>query len=229
MTKKVLFLHQPRTGGSYFKHLVWQNCKYNNYIYVDGWEVKGRDFTKDEIQEIINDKTYDKNVFVHQHCTGVDEETFLLSKNNGWMTVSFIRDMLDTICSVYFYHRKTTKWLQFHKDYYFDRSLDDFIKLNLEDKKWPWRLPSYWEEIDFIGISDRQWFDAALKKMNIDNHVDMDFRINTSINKGYNHYRLEKTISEESHNLLIETEEYQRQKQLITRIQNENIKGKENA
>lgn len=220
---KVLFIHKPKTAGTYISNYFRSAVKnLLPLIYLDGWMYKARDWNDDELAYMAKTDLYKcVDLVLHQHSNFLPEIQFKELKNNGWWSFMFMREPQDIMTSWYHFLNdippnsaayQTPAW-QAAKNL----TLDQFIcHLFVYDEVWS--LPSYWEEIDWIGLPTEANFEELFGLIGMQ-YVKRD-KSNTSTNKGYQYYRESGEISDKTHETLIATDQYILQNEIIEKLQN---------
>lgn len=112
-------------------------------------------------------------------------------------------------------------------------TLDDFINLCLGgdfefDGEWNsvhltnfraiWELPSYFEEIDFVGLPTEFYFNKLFEKLSLT--YQPTERKNESSNNGFKYYYDKGSIKEKTYTLLTQDKEIIRQMDIVKNLEN---------
>lgn len=108
---KLAFIHIPRSGGTSLRNIIKEGINKNSIKMqlLDSWILElNREWHEDELIAISNKNLYGQNnfgrYFVHNHLFGWSERAVRSFNNCGYTTFTLIRDVRDTLCSIWFYH-----------------------------------------------------------------------------------------------------------------------------
>jgi hypothetical protein len=217
---KVLFLHKPKTAGSYISRYFHKNDL--SLVYLDGWKYHGRDWNRQELTWLANTNIHKcVSIVAHQHSNSIEEAQFDEFMANGWFSFMFMREPEEVIASWYHflidmnetapsYNSPSWKTAQ-------ELSLDQFI-LNMVEYDEVWRMSSYWRDIDWLGLPTDEHFENLFNIIGIP--YTKTAEANVSSNRGYYTYREEGLISDQTHKKLITSDEYLLQHEIIRKIKN---------
>lgn len=206
--KKVAFIHIPKTAGIYVETYLQTNLKKNGYKVhqlkaTDSPRFKdphrGGDWNEEELLEIA--RCSEPAQFVSNHSPSWTPRAFREFKKMGWLTFAFVRHPGDQLCSLYFFSRE-------RYNLYVNTPLDHYVQVLLKDKTDRcWYLPEFWEEIDYI----REYTEKNFRNF-LNSHLGHVYspgpKLNTSVNKGYEHYCETGEISPSTAKLVKDNEQY---------------------
>jgi hypothetical protein len=222
---KALFLHKPKTAGTYLDIKFINNASpihENNFLYFNPWQQSYRDWSCEECKEIANLKL-NCNMITHIHSSSLGTEQFYEFKKNNWFSFIFIRDPLDIICSLYYFFKfnseatlndYTMKQVNFCRN----NSLNDFCVKAIHDNDYRvfWVLPEYFKDIDFVGIPTKKCFEELFRVLSL--VYKETEKANSSKNKGYKLYANSGAISKSNQLMLENDEEIKRQLKLVNEL-----------
>ena len=224
--KKALFLHKPKTAGSYVCDRIYKASllKHNRHImWLNGWNYKGKDWDHDCLESLCRLELREVQPIVHVHSVACDMERFLKFKHNGWFSFMFHREPLDTLTSALVYISVSKEHYQYPPDLvkpfegkFIPQDMDELLKSVIFQAHFPWRLPRYYKDIDWVRKPTEENFIELFDILNID-YEPCD-KINVSDNKGYQYYRDNGFISDETHNMIINTDDFKIQQELWENI-----------
>tara|TARA_Y100001963_G_scaffold18302_1_gene22831 strand:- start:23821 stop:25662 length:1842 start_codon:yes stop_codon:yes gene_type:complete len=247
---KVAFVHYGKAAGVFTQNYIKTNvlsekCKMYNSWWAEGKRSLTRDWTKPELIEIAGYK--DGSAFVHNHHISWDSESLQAFLDEGWFTFSFLRNPKDLICSLYFWAIDRSKKgnenpiisnpLKRHivdmsgQEDINQVSLDDFFKFFITDTegkaKKLWVLPDYIDRLDYVAEFSDENFRHFLKTYFNHEYIKEGYYknfskryFNGSGNKGYDFYHKNGDISEETHQMISDSEEYNEYLQFMKERQN---------
>ena len=96
------------------------------------------------------------------------------------------------------------------------QDMDELLKSVIFEAHFPWRLPPYYKDIDWVRKPTEENFIELFDILNIE-YTPCE-RINTSDNKGYQYYRDNGFISDETHDTIISTDAFKIQQELWENI-----------
>jgi hypothetical protein len=220
---KILFIHKPKTAGVYVSNYFHSamDCDLP-LIYLDGWSYNNRDWNSVEIAKITNLDLVDcLSVVVHQHLNKLSEEQFYAFKDQGWFSFLFMREPEEIITSWYFFLNDMDETTPSYDSPSWKAaqslSLDKFVQHLIEYDE-VWSVKPFWEDIDWLGLPQDDHFEELFKVIGLP--YEKAKRNNTSSNRGYYTYRESGEISDQTHELLISTDQYVLQHEIIKKIQN---------
>jgi hypothetical protein len=207
--KRLAFVHIMRTGGDYVNTCLCQllGDEYQlQQSWLDGLE---RDWTR---RELVAFAELEGPVFVHNHVVNWDVECIEIYKRAGFFLFTFVRDVGDQLCSLYF-------WMKERDGIPADLSLDEFIRLQvsrieISDIDYRhWEIPPYWRKLDDVAV----FSEVALARFvegtlgsHWDSHVALTAHRNESQNLGYCHYCGTGQIDAETQRLVNESDSRRR-------------------
>ena len=233
---KVAFIHYGKAGGVYMNKYMKKFVLFDYDFKVSWFDEMGRDWTSEELKEIIESDGEKK--YLHNHHINWDLESVYRAKGNGWFTFTFLRNPRDLLCSLYYWAQQVTKetgsnpigkrhfgsthfgsasseYMASIKERNLDlsdhvlMSLDEFIRkmVETEDLRRLWAVPEYAKDLDYV---------AEFKEENLSRFFELFFRHkyvpqppkNTSDNKGYDYYRENGTIEDSTDRVLRNSETY---------------------
>ena len=165
------------------------------YTIRNSWKDLKREWTKKEALEFLNNK---EKQFVHNHLYSWDDETFYKYKEKGWYTISFIRHPGDRLCSEYFHFNLKDK---------LKISLNQYIRKRALNPLKSDTIPNYWKDIDHIELFSHKKFKKFLKEKFNHNYSKQKPKLKSK-NNGYNYYRNKGIITKDTHQHLINSQEY---------------------
>ena len=206
------------------KNKTYQN--YNSWRKNDFCEKPlRRDWTEKELLEICKKNGNEDFIIAHNHHNGWSKKIISEFKKEGWFTFCFLRNPKDILCSLYFFSKQSKERTSysavgplgaiaghlspesFEAIDERDISLDEFIRKMVENPKLHrfWKLPSYIDDLDFVGKISNENIKICFKKAfgyDYKRNYSVIPRLNTTENKGYDHYFRNGTISKKSTALL---------------------------
>lgn len=210
--KKTLFLHKPKTAGSYICNRIRtaSRLEHNKHImWLDGWQYRGEDWDHDCLESLCHLEIPKVQPIVHVHTVACDMNRFLKFKHNGWFSFMFHREPLDTLTSALMYFEKK---LASKDNIIILQGMNELLKSLILKPNFPWRLPLYYKDIDWVRRPTEENFIELFDILNID-YTPCE-KINTSDNKGYQYYRDNGFISDETHEIIINTDDFKIQQEL---------------
>ena len=211
--KKLAFIHYGKAGGIYCVHYL-THFLMKGANRIDSWPKNGanlkRDWTREELLNFC-EKDYNSDVWVHNHHINWHKDVIQKYRENEWFTFSFIRKPEEILCSLWSYIRDKKGLNLFGElEQEVEKPLDQFIADILSTEKLYrnlWVLPDYIDDLDYVAEMNDKNFGDFCQKYFAHEHVPQT-RKNTSSNKGYQYYRDNGDISDETHERLINHPEY---------------------
>lgn len=232
--KKALFLHKPKTAGSYVCDRIHKASllEHNKHVmWLNGWRYRGEDWDYDCLDSLYHLEIPKAQPIVHVHTVACDTKRFLKFKYNGWFSFMFHREPLDTIASALVYLAANKEYYPYAPDLLkqlegksVPQDMSELLRLVVVeeaklpdvDRHFPWRLPPYYKHIDWVRKPTEENFIELFDILNID-YEPCD-KINVSDNKGYQYYRDNGFISDEIHDAIISMDDYKIQQELWERL-----------
>ena len=164
--------------------------------------------------------------YVHNHHYSWCERTVREFRRNGWFTFMFIRDPAELLCSLWTWARKaraagTDPRYIIQPTRLIEMELDAFIKeiISCPELRQFYALPDYVDEIDHVAEFTEDNFRLFVKTVEPGHQYGSEQIVfshrHASGNPGYGGYRRRGLISDETHELLRDTPEVQRVRELI--------------
>lgn len=209
---KTAFIHLMKSAGSTVNAHLCSKVLWRAYFRIENsWESRESDWTRDELEEFADTK--EDKIYVHSHGAAWQDDILQRYIHNDWFTFCFYRHPGDQWCSFYYWCRDVmgSSFPSVAHDY----ELDEFLRLawspsiedaelnaafqNLRDNL---DLPNRWRELSYVAIFSPEVFKKFLKKYFRSRSWHLRAN-NTSPNRGYEFYRSQGLISDETHKLLI--------------------------
>lgn len=219
--KKSIFIHKTKTAGSYvLSRLEAAICE--SYLMFDGWKLKttydqylGKDLTSSDLDKIAQFELDNIKQMVHIHSTNISIENFNKFAAYNWFSFMFLRDPLDTISSsvVHFYFNKDADLDEINLQ--MNERLQFFLENDIS-----WKLPEYWEKINWIGIPTENYFKKLFEILGLT--YTPSEKINVSNNLGYKYYLENEYISKETHKKIISDPDFIKQQKLYEKLMSAN-------
>lgn len=209
--KKVLLSHCPKTAGthliSYFEHtLGYERIQSQSRGDTGVWN----DYTNADLRLEISRahgflNTHSLSYGWHEMVPGVipkasrEEivQTIRDFRSAGWFIFTFVRHPGDALCSFYHYvkdyeDKGMPEIIDAHTSV--DMSIEGFLSLHCDKEL----FPTYWRELDYVGVAGNDGFKAFFEE-----YFDHEFVPNargkhTSSNPGYRYYCERGEVSEET-------------------------------
>ena len=228
---KLAFIHYGKAAGVYVNLYMKHLCVPEYNFQVSWFDGLKRDWGEDELLDIL--KKPEERIYVHNHHINWSLKTVFTAKENGWFTFTFLRNPRELLCSLYYWIQKVRKekgvspvgvktfggvspeYAESIKQRKLDLgnaefdSLDVFIRKMIEVKNLRrlWTIPSYVQELDYVAEFTENNFSNFTSVFFSHEHISQPPK-NVSGNKGYDHYREKKMISDETDILLRSDESY---------------------
>lgn len=213
--ERLAFVHIMKTAGSFVNMYLVRKVLQDRGIteYNSGAE-PGRvdqDWSPEELEKWRLSAA--PKAFVHNHVGNWPEDVVRRYMADGWFTFSFARNPGDQWCSFYFWARKKPGNFTQHLE------LDPFLRNAFSNKyetlQPNMRLPAYWRDLDYISVYSEEGFGAFLRKY-FDHEFEPMDRQNASGNRGWDHYRQEGLISDDTADLYLNSPHYAEYVELLS-------------
>lgn len=165
--RKLWFIHYGKCAGVYVNETMMRQIV-PDYRKHDSWIVhKNRDWTPEELEQIISGSDDGEGHYLHQHHVNITEAQVALAKKRGWTTFTFVRNPAQTICALYYWDKRvyaeTGKGIVLQTRNPISRmTLETFWdEMLCEENRYLWALPPYTAMIDSV----REFSDEALADM----------------------------------------------------------------
>ena len=199
--------------------LLGDECQLK-HSWLDGLE---RDWTR---QELLAFAQLKGPVFVHNHVVNWDLKSLETYKRGGFFLFTFVRDVGDQLCSLYF-------WLKQRDASSSQVTLDQFIRLQISGGQISgidyrhWEIPTYWPKLDYVAVFSREALVRFVEET-LGSHWDSNATLvghrNESQNRGYCHYCGTGQIDAETQRLVAKSD-FQR-RFLAIRDSSSSLKGR---
>jgi hypothetical protein len=235
---KVAFIHYGKAGGVYINHYM-KKFVLTDYDWKVSWYDKmGRDWSKEELQEII--ESDGKKKYLHNHHINWDLDSVYRAKGNGWFTFTFLRNPRELLCSIYYWVQRVIKekgsnpvgvkhfgaaspeYIASMKERGLDLANSKFVSLDVfirkmvetEDLRRLWTIPKYAKDLDYVAEFRDDNLSRFFELFFCHEYVPQPPR-NTSENKGYDYYRENGMIEDSTDSILRSSEGYLEYKDYI--------------
>ena len=161
---KVFFVHYGKAGGVYSN--ICLKKAFRGYRIMDSWASGlDRDWSSDELLEHLT--TAGEHSYLHQHHYNTSAAHIEAAVLNGWTTVMFYRDPLETICSLYSWGNDQAIETGYSPSLdekqagpiSFDQFFDRITEGKFQSK---WAIPAYAGMIDHLSMFSPQNLDRLL-------------------------------------------------------------------
>lgn len=160
-----------------------------------------RDWLPEELLDIV--RSDESPAYVHSHSRNWTAEVFEAARAGRWLTMCYLRNPADQWCSYYFWSQEkhdVSVVARFELDEFLHKVFSGHpdIPATLHDDLDP---PDYWPDIDVVAEYTDDHFVQLMSDL-FDVTYEPGDRRNVSSNRGYDQYRADGLVSDETHALI---------------------------
>ena len=203
--KRIANIHIMRTAGTYVSARLCEILGSEYDLRVSWFAGLDRDWSKAELVEFSRSEG---PIFVHNHVVNWDLECVQAYRQAGFLLFTFVRDVGDQLCSLYFL-------MDSRKEIPPGLGLEEFIRIQVSGGRVSevdyrhWEIPAYWGLLDYAAVFTEAAFVLFVTgALGVPWLGDADSGIdrNQSQNRGYRHYCQTGDIARQTQELVAGSE-----------------------